>query len=265
MSAAAAAARAELTKIVTLRSVWLVLGAILALQLLVEVQAVGLYADAVAAITADGTIEIFTGQREPAEAAMREALHASSLQMSVFLPVLAAVLGAQEFRGRQLGLSVLAVPRRGRLLAAKIVAAAGYLMLAALLIAGISTTFSYLAVRAWQPGLPLSAAALRGQAAFVAYAVLLCLVTYAIAVIARGALVAIGVSLALVTVTMTQVFAGTLGLDALFPVSAGRNLLLNPATNELTAGPGHALLVLAGWALLSSLAAGITLARRDVR
>jgi hypothetical protein len=185
--------------------------------------------------------------------------------MSVFLPALAAVIAGQEFRGGQLGLTVLAVPRRGRLLGAKLLAAAGYLTLAAVLIATISTVFSYLGVKDRYPGLPVSADAIAGQATFILYAVLLGLSTYAIAVIARSTLVAIGVSLALITVTMTQVLAGAPGLDALLPVSAGRNLLLNPATGHLTSSPPQAVLVLVGWALVTSLLAGVTLVRRDAR
>ncbi|GAA3959464.1 hypothetical protein [Actinoplanes auranticolor] len=265
MSALRAVTRAELTKITTLRAGWLVLGAILALQVLVEAQVVGLTADAVAKITPDGTIEIFLGRPEPARAALLEFIRASSLQMSVFLPVLAAVIAGQEFRGGQLRASLLAVPRRGRLLAAKLVAAAGYLTLAAVLIAAISTGFSHLGVREWDPGLPVSGDALLGQAGFILYAVLLGVSTYAIAVIARSTLAAIGVSLALITVTMTQVLAGAPGLDALFPVSAGRNLLLNPETSDLTSGPGQAVLVLVGWAVVTSLLAGLTLVQRDAR
>jgi ABC-2 type transport system permease protein len=265
VSALLPATRAELTKIFTLRSAWLVTGAILGLQFLVEAQALGLTADAVAGIAPDGTIEIFTGLREPADRAILDLLAGSSLQMSIFLPGLAAVIAGQEFRGRQLGASVLAVPRRGLLLAAKTLAAGAYLALTAVLIAGTSMAFSYLAVKTWNPGLLLTAEALTGRARFIGYALLLGLVTCAIAVIARGTLVAILASLALTTVTMTQMLAGTPGLDALFPVSAGRNLLLDPATGDLTASPGHAALVLVGWALLTTLIAGITLARRDAR
>jgi hypothetical protein len=35
--------------------------------------------------------------------------------------------------------------------------------------------------------------------------------------------------------------------------------------SQLTAGPVHGLLVLLGWAVLSTLAAGIAHSRRDVR
>ncbi|GII84509.1 hypothetical protein Ssi03_24990 [Sphaerisporangium siamense] len=52
-------------------------------------------------------------------------------------------------------------------------------------------------------------------------------------------------------------------LDALLPVSAGRNLLLDPAGDDLTAGPWHPAAVLVAWPLIATLAAGVLLARRD--
>lgn len=220
MIALMAPIRAELTKIVTLRSVWLVFAAVLGLQILVDAQALSLYADAVSKITEDGMIEIFVGQPEPAEAAMIDGLVASSLEMSVFLPSLAAVMAGQEFRGRQFGLSVLAVPRRGRLIAAKLAAAAVFLLLAALSIVAVSTTFTYLAVKDWDPGLLLTAEAVLGQTKFVAFSVLFCLAVYAITLITRSTLVAILVSVALVAVSMAQAFANVPGVDALLPVSA---------------------------------------------
>ena len=260
------AIRSELTKILTLRTAWLVLGAMLGLQLLVEVQALSLYADAVAKITPDGFIEIFIGQREPAEAAMLDGLVAASLQMSIFLPCFAAVLAGQEFRSRQLGLSVLAVPRRGRLVVAKSVAAAICLLVAAALIATISTTFNYLAIKDWNPGLLLTSQAVTGQLKFLAYAVLVGLITCAITVLARSTLVGIVVSVALVAVTMTQVLASASpSLDALLPISAGRNLLLNPQMSDLTSSPPYAAVVLVGWAVLSTVVAGVALSRRDAR
>jgi hypothetical protein len=72
-------------------------------------------------------------------------------------------------------------------------------------------------------------------------------------------------SVALIALTMTRVLAGTPALDALLPVSAARNLLLKPETSDLTASPVQALVVLVGWVLVTTLAAGVALARRDAR
>ncbi|GAA4603510.1 hypothetical protein BJY16_004643 [Actinoplanes octamycinicus] len=258
--------RAEVAKIVTLRSTWLATGLILALHVLVQSANLGVTRDAVAAITPRGTIELFLGDPQPARRALLEMLVASSLQIGIFLPVLGAMIGGQEFRARQLGQSLLAAPRRGRLMLAKTVAAAGFLLLVAMVVAAISAGFLHAAARDWDPGLVISADAWRGQAKFLAFAVLTGLVSLAFTVLGRGTLPGVLSTVGLTTLTMTQVLAGPApALDALLPLSAGRNLLLDPAAAELSAGPGQALAVLTGWAVLALAAAGMALSRRDAR
>lgn len=266
MTAVLAATRAELTKILTLRGTWIGTGVILALHVLIAAANLRLNTEAVAAITPDGRIERFTGQPRPAHQAIVDLLVASSFQMSLFLPSLAAVLAGQEFRAHQLGQSVLAVPRRVVLVTAKTVAVAAYLLVVSMVIAGISTVFMYAAVRGWDAGVVTSGDALRGQGRFLVFAVLSALVGSAVTVIARSALIGIVVAVALIVVTMTQVLAVSVpALDALFPFSAGRNLLLDPEDTKLTAGPAHALVVLVLWPALTTAVAGLALSRRDAR
>jgi ABC-2 type transport system permease protein len=191
MSTVRAATRAEFTKIISLRSIWIATGAILALHLLVQAANLRLNSNAVAAITPNGTIELFEGDPQPAHRALVDFLVASSFQMGLFLPVLAALIGGQEFRGRQLGQSVLAVPRRSQLVAAKTIAATCFLTLVSTLIAAVSTAFLYTATRTWDPGLVVSADAWRGQAKFLAFAVLTGLVSVALTLLARSTLLGI--------------------------------------------------------------------------
>ncbi|MFI6507688.1 ABC transporter permease [Streptosporangium sp. NPDC050855] len=260
------ATRAELSKILTLPGVWIVTGIILALDVLVMSASAGLYAEAVANITPDGIIEIFIGEPQPATGAVLDMLVAASLQIGVFLPIPAAVIAGQEFRSHQLGLTVLAVPRRGRLLAAKVLATTAYLLAVAVLIAGISTAFTYAAVKDWNPGLLLTGDAFLGQGRFVVFAVLFSLTGFAVTVIARSTLIGIVVTVVLLALTMMRSPDRTgPGLDAFLPAGAGRNLLLDAGANHLSAGPVHGLLVLVGWALVTTLIAGITLGRRDAR
>jgi ABC-type transport system involved in multi-copper enzyme maturation permease subunit len=261
-----AAARAEFTKIITLRSVGIAVGVILALHLLIQATNLRLNSDAVAAVTPSGTIELFPGDPQPAHRALVDFLVASSFQMGLFLPVLAAMIAGQEFRGRQLGQSVLAVPRRGRLVLAKTIAATAFLALFSALICAISAAFLYAATRHWDAGLVLSADAWRGQAKFLAFAMLTGLVSTAVTLLARSTLAGIGITVVLIMLTMTQVLAAvTPVLDSLLPLSAGRNLLLNPVDNRLSAGPGQALVVLIVWPLVALTAAGVVLTRRDAR
>jgi hypothetical protein len=266
VTAVLAATRAEMTKIRTLRGVWIFTGILLALQVLILLQTAGPTADAVANITPDGVIEIFADQPEPATRAILDLLIASSLQMGLFLPALGALVAGQEFRSRQLGITTLAVPRRGRLLVAKSLAVTVQMLVTALLIAALSTAATYHAVKDWNPGLLLTPDAFIGQAAFVVFAVSVALTGYALTVLARNTLAGIVASLGLLAVTMTQALAGVAPqVDALFLFSAARNLLLSPEMNQLTAGPMHGLLVLLSWAVLSTLVAGIAHSRRDVR
>lgn len=260
------AVRAELTKIASARAVWLLGGGIVALHLLLSAANLGATRDAVAAITPAGTIEIFVGDPRPARPALIEYLVASSFQMCLFIPAVAALIGGQEFRSGQLGQSLLAVPRRGRLIAAKFLAAAIALGLLSATIAAISAGSLYLAARGWDPGLPVRAEAWSGQAAFLAFALLTGLTTLAITVLARSTLIGIVATVGLAVLTMTQLVAAVAPrLDALLPMSAGRNLLLDPATADLSAGPGHALVVLLLWPLVTGTLAWLTVRRRDAR
>jgi ABC-type transport system involved in multi-copper enzyme maturation permease subunit len=266
MSATLAATRAELTKIVSARAVWLLSGAIIAVHLLLSAANLGATSDAVAAITPAGTIEIFAGDPQPARRALIEYLVASSFQMCLFVPGVAAVIAGQEFRSGQLGQSLLAVPRRGRLIVAKFLAAAGLLMLLSVTIAAISAVAMCLAVNDWDPGLPASADAWSGQAAFLAFSLLTGLTTLAITIIARSTLIGVVVTVGLAVAAMTQLVAAVApSLDALLPMSAGRNLLLDPAAGDLSAGPGHALVVLLLWPLVTGVLAWLSVRRRDAR
>ncbi|MEV0382751.1 ABC transporter permease [Nonomuraea sp. NPDC050643] len=198
-----AATRAELTKILTLPSVWIVTGVILALHLLVQLQPAKLLADAVANITPEGIIEVFIGEPQPAAEAILGLLAGGELQMGLFLPVLAAVIAGQEFRSRQLGLTVLAMPRTVRMVAAKLLATALYVLAVATLIAGISTAFMYVAVKAWNPGLLLTGAAFHGHGRFITFAVLFCLTASAITTVARNTLTGIIVTITAVAAAIT--------------------------------------------------------------
>lgn len=229
------AVRAELAKILTLRGAWAVTGVILALHVLVLAQQAGLYAEAVAGITPDGVIEIFVGQPEPAERAIIAAVVAGALQVGVFLPVLAAVVAGQEFRAGQLGVTLLAMPRRGRVLAAKLLATGLFVLAVAVVMAGVSVGFMYAAVKDWNPGLLVTGETFLGHARFLAFAVTYSLIGLAVTVAARSSLAGVVCTVVLFAVTMIQAAPD---LDALLPLSAARNLLLDPGVNDLSAGRG---------------------------
>ena len=264
MSPLLAATRAELTKMLTSRTVRLFVGVVIGLHLLISWVNLRQNIAAVDAITPQGVIELFPGEPRPAERAIVELLAASTLQIvAIFLPVVAAVIAGQEFRAGQLSLSMLAVPRRGRLLASKSIAIALFLSAVTVVVEAISTLFVWLAVKDWNPGLLTTGPALGEQGRLLLFAVTTGLVSFALTTIVRGTLGGVVVTVALLFLAMGQVLAPV--LDALLPISAGRNLILDPVGNNLTAGPAYAVVVLIGWSLMTVAAAGWVLHRRDAR
>ncbi|WP_433088311.1 hypothetical protein ACQP1P_20265 [Dactylosporangium sp. CA-052675] len=247
------AVRAELAKLRAARTAWIATGVLLAIHVLVQCEALGLTRDAVAAIAPDGTIELFIGERQPATRALLDQAAGSSLQMCLFLPVLGAILGGLE--ARRLGAALLAVPRQGRLVLAKTVAVAAWLAVVCVLVSVISVAFLWLAA-----GVMWSAVA--PQALFLGYAVLYSLIGHAFALAGRGMLAGLLGVVAVTAVTMTQ--AAPRWLDALWPLSAGRNLLLDPHVDDaLSSGRLVAALVVAAWAALALTVAAVVVRRRD--
>ncbi|GAA3455203.1 hypothetical protein [Dactylosporangium matsuzakiense] len=245
------ALRAELFKLRTSRSLWIGFALLLALHVVVLGQGLAPTTAAVDAIAPDGTIEIFTGERRPAAAALVELTAGGSLQMCIFMPVLGALLGGRE--ARRLAAGLLAVPQRHRLLAAKTAAAALWLFVLATLVALCSMACTYLSVRAWNPGLVWQADTIRSQALFVVYAVVYSLIGYAFALTGRGVLVGLLGVVAMTALTMVQV-AGP-WLDALLPLSAGIHLVLE--------GRPTGALVIAAWNATALTGALLAVQRRD--
>ncbi len=266
MTTLPAVIRSELTKLVTLPRIWVITAIVVGLQALLLTQVLHLYTHAVQTITPNGMIEIFHGKPQQAEHGVLSQLVAASLQGGLFLPVIATAAGGHEFRAGQLGVSVLAAPSRAVLLIGKVVAVGLYILAVASVIAGLSAGTIYLAVRDWNPMLVVSGEALGGQARFLAFALLYSLTTLGFTLLARSMLVGIMVTIVLALVTMTQLATAIAApLDALLPMSAARNLLLDPEVNHLTSGQGSGLLVLSGWAVASLSVAGLAFVRRDVR
>ncbi|MEU8258082.1 hypothetical protein AB0C06_27880 [Micromonospora inaquosa] len=267
MSVLFAATGAELSKIRSSRAVWLITGAVIALHLLIGLANIRNTTTAVEGITPDGLIEIFAGEHRPAGAALIDLLVSFSLQIVVmFLPIIAAVIGGQEFREGQLAQSVLAVPRRGLLTTAKAIAVVVFMAGVAILVELISNAYLFLAVKDWNPRLLLGGDTLADHGTLLALAVLVSLVSFAITTLMRSTLLGIVASVLLTALAMTQVLARTVpAIDALLPVSAGRNLLLDPADADLSSSAGYAAIVLVAWTLLCTVAAGLLLSRRDAR
>lgn len=265
MSAVAGLVRSELTKLVTLRSTWVLVGTLVVLDAVVVGTQLPLYVDAVAA-AADGVVEVVPGDPQTMTALAAE-LATWPLQVGLLVLVLGAHAGGSDVVDGRLGASVLAVPDRVRLVVAKAVATAvlglavGLAMLATSVPAAARVLAGHDLALLWAPG------AVSGYAGFLLVTVALTLVGLALGTVGRGTLAGVLGGALLLGVTLSQVL-GTVApqLDALVPTSAARNLLVAPTVEPpLTSSPAAAAAVLVAWAVAGVAAAAWTVRVRDAR
>lgn len=258
--------RSEFTKLFTSRTAVLTAAIIIGTYGLLLIAPATLFAEAVAAMAPDGTIEIFVGERTDARSALTEQLLASTVQAAMFVPIVGAVLGGLEFRQGQSGTALVAVPARGRLFASKVIVGTVFLTVVAVVTAILTSGMMLLVVWPVDPAIVLAPEALIGQGRFVLFTVLYSLTAFAASFAFRRTFVAI-VGLALLTaLTLSQVLTAVSPvLDAIVPLSAGRNFLLDPATTSLTASPDAGLVVITAWALSGLGGAYLVFAIRDAK
>lgn len=258
--------RSELTKVFTLRSAWLVICIILLLNAVIIQIQLPLYTDAMAKITPDGMIELFDGQSQSAASLVWD-LTTWPLQIGIFCFVIGALIAGAEFRQGHLGVSVLAVPSRLRLICAKTIATALVALGVGIVLTLTSAAYMYVVVKDWNPALLWELEAFAGYGRFQLFIVAFTMVGFALTLIARRTLTGIIVCGLMLGLTMTQVVSSIApGVDALIPTSAGRNLLVEPGfPPPLTASPEHGAIVLIVWAIATVAVAAWMLHRRDAR
>lgn len=266
MTAVLSIVSSELTKIFTLRSIWLVIGVIILLNALILQIQLPLYINAVGAITPTGMIELFEGQPQSADSLIWD-LAAWPLQIGIFCFVIGALIAGSEFRNGSLGISVLAVPTRVRLVWAKTIATAIVAFGLGLVLTLTAVAYMYVVIKEWNPGLLWDSKALAGYACFQLFITTFTVTGFALTLITRRTLTGTIACGALLGLTMTQVVASFApSVDALIPTSAARNLLLEPGyLPPLTASPLHGALVLIAWAVATVTVAAGTVRRRDAR
>ncbi|GAA0989753.1 hypothetical protein GCM10009551_047230 [Nocardiopsis tropica] len=259
--------RSELTKVLTLPSVWVITGVILALNVFFQYQTLGFNIDTVANVRPDGMSEV-DGRAVHAETELRQTLGVSVFNPGLLFPILGAVLAGTEFRAGQLGLSLVAVPHRLRLVLGKLSAMTAYALVLGLVCIAMANAFMYIAVRNWNPDMLWSTDMLAAEAALLLFTVTFTLIGAGITLITRRTLTGIIATVILIMLTMAQVVAMVSpAVDAFLPLSAARNLLLQgrDAGAPLTGSAGHGAAVLAGWALVTSVVATLAVKRRDAR
>ncbi|RAX22862.1 MULTISPECIES: ABC transporter permease [unclassified Actinomyces] len=259
--------RSELTKTLTLPSVWIMTLLLTAVLLLFQFQSFTFNHELVANLRGDGTSEV-DGLLVVVDASVFTDYVAYIFNPAILTPLLGAVIAGAEFRTGQFGMSVLAVPDRGRLLAGKLIAVALQVLTLGVIWIGAAKALLHLAVRdsdalaggVWSPSLPLA------DARILLFMVAATVFIYALTLIARKTLVGVIVTVLLIMVTMTQVLAFVSpAVDALMPFSAARNLVLagGDVAVPLTGSPARGAAVLLGWAVASCVAAVAGVLRRD--
>lgn len=261
--------RSELTKILTSPSVWIVTVILLALSLLYQYQGMAITKEVLETLDADG-MHWWYGRPVDAELDQFSTMGAVIFNPGIFFPVLGAVIAGAEFRTGQLGLSVLAVPSRTRLVIGKTIATALYALIIGFIFTIMTILSTYLAVKDWQPDLIWRSEALTQMVGGVLFIVAITLITFGITLITRRTLFGIVVMGGFIGVTLSQVIASFIpDLDALTPISAARNLLLQNDTGiqaaPFSSSPEIGALVLIGWVLLAFIVSMITVQRRDAR
>ncbi|MFW5418471.1 ABC transporter permease [Nocardiopsis sp. CNT-189] len=259
--------RSELTKALTLPSVWVMTGAVLALNVFFQYQTLGFNIDTVAGVRPDGMTEV-DGRLVHAETELRQTLGVSVFNPGLLFPILGAVIAGAEFRAGQLGLSVVAVPDRTRLVLGKFLATAVYALALGTVCIAIASAFTYAAVRDWNPGMLWSPEMLATEARLLLFTVTFTLIGTGITLIGRRTPAGVVAVVLLIMLTMAQVVAVVSpAADAFLPLSAARNLLLQgrDAGAPLTGGAVHGAAVLASWALAAAAAAALAVKRRDAR
>ncbi|MFC5663407.1 hypothetical protein ACFP3U_10500 [Kitasatospora misakiensis] len=225
-----AALRAERVKFTTLRSQWI--APLVAVALTVGITA--------AVNAAYGQADHSLGE-DPAEG-----LYYGLLFGHVAVAALGVLLIGQEFNTRMIGLSLTAVPRRGRLYGAKLALGGGI----GLLLGLVSTTGSALAVAA-TVGLDLATPGLgRSLLAAVLYHPLLVVLCLGLTTMLRNFSAAIGLITPMVFLGTTVLTAipGVRELCRFLPDRAGLYAMRTQADPAIPYGHWSGLLIMALWA-----------------
>jgi ABC-2 type transport system permease protein len=178
------------------------------------------------------------------------------------LIVFAVLLVTGEYGSGMIGLSLLAVPRRGRFCAAKMTVAA--LSTAVVAVPAIVVSYAGTEIALGTYGASLSAPGVpRAMAGAVGYLVLMTLLAVGIAMIARNAIVPLAALLPLVLAgsQILSTIGATAALARYLPDQAGMRMLAVHTGGAGKLGPAAGLAVFLAWTA-AALAAGYLLLRR---
>lgn len=261
----ASAVRAELFKTLTLRSWWVGVALIMALNIYFAHMGASLLAE-LSTTLRDGHFIAFDGQHTSYERAAMDTILASPYQsVALFLPLLVAATSGHEYRTHQVLTSAAAVPVRLRLVGAKVLSTVLWSSVVTL----VAFTASDIVLLLFLPGpaipIVLSMSGFLVGAKVVVYAVLMALFADALTHIFRSSLPALVCVVLLLVLALTGALeAIASGLGNVLPMIGAQTFLFGYPRNEmsLTGGQGVALLI--GWAAVAVSVWAIIFRRRDL-
>lgn len=265
-----ASIKSEFTKIITLRSVWLVTCILLSAGIFFHSIALSGFLENLETIDANG-MHWFYQKPVNAETDFYSMIGTSIFNPGILFSLLGAVIAGEEFRNGQLGTSLLAVPSRTRLTVSKIVATSLYTLCIGLIYSVISYITAYLVVKDWRPELLWSLDVLFQNVSSIIFLIIITLISLGLTLIVRQTLWGVVIMGGFLGITMTQLFANiSFWLDALTPISAARNLFLQVYDTGIGGAPFSSSnlvggIVLSIWLIVVLFMAVLLMKGRDAR
>lgn len=257
-----AAVKAELTKALTLRSWWIGVAVLLALNIYFAQMNASLLVE-LSATMDNGYFIDFDGRRESFERAVTDSILASPYQSAaMFLPLVIAIVVGHEYREHQILLSVTAVPNRSRLVIAKICAVV-LLTSTVVLIAFISSdVILLLLLPDPAPSIITSGAGILIAGKILLYAITMCLVAGALTTIFRNTIPALVVIVLILLLSLSGALGALApGLDNILPMIGAKTLLFGYANDSDSFTAGQGMFLLAVW-LISAVTAWLAVFRK---
>lgn len=262
--------RSEFTKIITLRSVWIITFILLAAGILFQYASGAGFLESLKSIDENGMHWEYNRPIN-AELDFFGTISGAIFNPGILFPLLGATIAGAEFRTGQLGVSLLAVPSRAQMVISKMIATVFYTLGIGIIYIVMTLFIAYFMIKDWRPELFWSPELYIQISSGVFFLVAITLLSLGITLITRRTLLGILIMGGFIGVTMSQVlasFAPT--VDAWTPISAARNFILQePALPVI--GPGYTSSNLMGgivfvlWLIIVLIVSLILMKRRDAR
>lgn len=221
--------RSEFTKIITLRSVWMITLILLAVGLFFQYQSAVGFLESLKTLDENGMHWEYNRPVD-AELDFYSTVGTAIFNPGILFPLLGAIIAGAEFRTGQLGVSFLAVPSRTKMVTSKIIATTLYTLGIGIVYAVMSLVAGYFMMKDWQPDLLWSPEVFIKILGGIFFLVAITLITLGFTLITRRTLLGILIMGGFIGSTMSQAIASFApAVDAWTPISAARNLLLQEA------------------------------------